>query len=171
MDDDNIPQLQEYFLRPGYIYLPRVPTRISTVLGSCVAVCVWDRVRSYGGMNHYLYPLTNDPEKATALYGNVATRALVRFFLEAGSRPQDLEAQIFGGGFIPDLHAETQKIGEENVDMARRVLKKCRVRVVSEDVGGSKGRKLVYNSLSNEMLTIRVETLREGDWYPYEGRR
>ena len=171
MAEDNYPQLQEYFLNPGYIYVPAVPTLISTVLGSSVAVCLWDKKRVCGGMNHFLFPTTRDPAQATALYGNVSTRALVRFFLEAGSRVNHLEAQIFGGADPPDNALEAVKVGRENVAVARNTLMRSKVRIVSEDTGGSKGRKLVFNNLTNEVLVIRVDTLRQADWYPYEGRR
>jgi len=169
--EDNYPQLQEYFLNAGYIFVPAVPTLISAVLGSCVAVCLWDRKRVYGGMNHFLFPTTRDPAQATAQYGNVATRALVRFFLEAGSKVKHLEAQIFGGAHPADGSSEAVRVSRENVAVARNTLMKSKIRIVSEDIGGNKGRKLVYNNLTNEVLVIRVDTLRQADWYPYEGRR
>ena len=158
-------------MNAGYIYVPRVPTLISTVLGSCVSVCLWDRERAYGGMNHFLYSVTRDPALATALYGNVATKALVRFFLEEGSKVKHLEAQIFGGAHLPNCLPEAARVSRENVTVARTVLRRNKIPVVSEDTGGNKGRKLVYNNLTNEMLVIRVETLRQADWYPYEGKR
>lgn len=169
--DTNYPQHQEYFLQPGYIYVPRTPTLISTVLGSCVAVCIWDRKKEYGGMNHFLYPSTLDSAKSTAQYGNVSTKALVQFFLDDGCNPKNLEAQIFGGAFLPDGPERSAEVSRENVNVARTMLQKSKVHIVSEDVGGSKGRKLVYNSLSNEVLIIRVDTIRKSDWYPYEGKR
>ncbi|MFP5212123.1 MAG: chemotaxis protein CheD [Acidobacteriota bacterium] len=171
MAEENVPQIQEYFLKPGYIYVPTTPARISTVLGSCVSVCLWDRDQGYGGMNHFLYPLTRDPASATARFGNVATRALIGFFLEGGSKAKHLEAQIFGGAHPSECAPEVARVSRENVDVARRVLDRNKIRIVSEDTGGSRGRKLVYNSFSNEVVIIRVEALRQGDWYPYEGGR
>lgn len=171
MTETNYPQLQEYFLNAGYIYVPGVPTLISAVLGSCVSVCLWDRNRECGGMNHFLYPVTRDPSKATPVYGNVSTKALVRFFLEEGSAIKHLEAQIFGGAFPSGGAPEGARVSRENVDIARHILRQNNIPVVSEDTGGHKGRKLVYNNLTNEMLVIRVEALRQADWYPYQGKR
>lgn len=171
MTEQDKPQLQDYFLRPGYIYVPRYPTLISTVVGSCVAVCLWDRKREYGGMNHFLYPLTRNRSEATAQYGNVATAALVRIFLEQESCAGDLEAQLFGGAVKAWSDQEAVEVSRNNVDVARGVLRRAGIQVVSEDVGGNKGRKIVYNNATNELLVVRVETLRQGDWYPYEGRR
>lgn len=169
MAEANSPQLNEYFLRPGYIYVPRVPTLISAVLGSCVAVCLWDKKQEYGGMNLFLYPQTRDPEKATSQYGNVATKTLIRLFLEEGSRKKNLEAQIFGGAH-PESTGEKAEVSRRNIAVARHVLGKNGIRIISEDVGGTRGRKLVYNTLTNEVVSIRVDRLRENDWYPYGER-
>ncbi len=171
LEDTNTPQLQEYFLNSGYIYVPQAPTLISTVLGSCVSVCLWDRRLEYGGMNHFLYPSTRNPRQATARYGNVATGVLIRLFVEEGSRKEDLEAQIFGGAFALDGSPKVQEVSEQNVAVAKDILRKNGISVVSEDTGGVKGRKLVFNTLANEVAVIRVERLRESDWYPYEGSR
>lgn len=171
MQEPTPPTFHEYFLKPGYIYISRTPTLISTVLGSCVAICLWDRKREYGGMNHFLYPLAREPREATARFGNVAVKALFRLLIEEGSREKDLEAQIFGGACLSDSPRETMEISEKNVLIGREVLVRNKIPIVSEDVGGSKGRKLVYNTLTNEVVVLRVERLRDGDWYPYTEKR
>jgi chemotaxis protein CheD len=163
------PVRKSYFLKPGYILVPETPTIISTVLGSCVAVCLYDRNRKTGGMNHFPLPSTRKPEEATARFGNVATLTLVGMMLENGSRVQDLEAQIFGGAF--HAGAGPTSIGKENVKVARMVLARKRIPIVSEDVGGEKGRKIVYDTGSNEVVVIRVDKIRQGDWYPYSAQR
>jgi chemotaxis protein CheD len=160
---------ENYFLKPGYIFLSVKPTIISTVLGSSVSVCLYDRKRKVGGMNHFKLPTIADPKKSTAEYGNVATLTLIRMMLEDGSKRKHIEAQIFGGASRSgDSNAD---IGSENVMVARRVLARERLRVVSEDVGGEKGRKIVFDTIKNEIAIIKVEKIREGDWYPYEGDR
>ncbi len=163
--ESGVPVPEGYFLKPGYILVPEAPTIISTVLGSCVAVCLFDGNRKIGGMNHFPLPSTKKPEEATARFGNVATLTLIAMMLENGSRSQDLEAQIFGGAFYP--RACPTDIGKENVEIARTVLARKRIPVVSEDVGGEKGRKIVYDTGSNEVVVIKVERIRQGDWYPY----
>ncbi len=83
----------------------------------------------------------------------------------------DLEAQIFGGAHPSGAASEVVEIGNRNLAVGRQVLSRCRVRVVSEDVGGTKGRKLVYNTMTNEVAVFRVDKLRVGDWYPYHSDR
>ncbi len=159
----------DYFLEPGYIYVTARPTHISAVLGSCVAVCVYDRKNNVAGMNHFQYPVAPDKDHATARYGDVSTRALIRMMIEEGSKLRHLEAQIFGGGYNTGI--SNKNIGRENVMVARRVLAKERVKVVSEDIGGEKGRKVVFQTGANQIAVIKVDRIRKGDWYPYQGER
>jgi chemotaxis protein CheD len=167
--DNKIVAAENYFLKPGYIFLSVTPTIISTVLGSSVSVCLYDRKRKVGGMNHFKLPVVADPMKSTAEYGNVSTLTLIRMMIEDGSKRRHIEAQIFGGAFRPE--ASGPDVGNDNVRVARKVLARERLRVVSEDVGGQKGRKIVFDTAKNEIAIVRVEKIREGDWYPYEGER
>ncbi|MFW5811032.1 MAG: chemotaxis protein CheD, partial [Thermodesulfobacteriota bacterium] len=86
-----------------------------------------------------------------------------------GSKPRNLEAQIIGGAYNPGISGKN--IGRENIQVARKLLARKRIRIVSEDVGGEKGRKVVFNTHTNEVAVIKVEKLRTADWFPYEGER
>jgi chemotaxis protein CheD len=86
-------------------------------------------------------------------------------FPRTGRKKKDLQAQLFGGAATEDpLCAQ---IAGENVAVARRSLTKHGIRIISEDTGGNMGRKIVYNSLTNEAIIYKVQNLRRGDWYPY----
>jgi chemotaxis protein CheD len=166
VDRSNLPVELDYFLKPGYIFVPSKPALISAVLGSCVAVCLWDRKRKVGGMNHFQFPATAEQKEATAVFGNVATFALIRMMTKEGSKVKHLEAQIFGGAHDPGL--SLRNVGRENIRAARKVLNQARIKIVSEDVGGERGRKIVFNTATNEVAVLKVERLRKSDWFPYE---
>lgn len=168
-DNDSIVPAEDYFLKPGYIFLSENPTIISTVLGSSVSVCLYDKKRNVGGMNHFKLPTIGDPQKATAEYGNIATLTLIRMMFHDGSKRNNIEAQIFGGAFRANI--SKVDVGENNVRVARNVLTRERIQIVSEDVGGQKGRKIVFDTMKNEIAIIKVEKIRDGDWHPYENER
>lgn len=165
MTTSNSPIALNYFLKPGYIYLARQPVLISAVLGSGVAVCLYDRRKRFGGMSHFQFPSTKNSREATPRYGNVATIGLIRMMVNAGSKLRHLEAQIVGGAY--NHQVSPRDVGRENLVVARRVLLREKVRVVSEDVGGTKGRKVVFDTDANEIAVIKADRLRESDWYPY----
>ncbi len=155
-----------YFLQPGYIFVPDYGVSISAVIGSGVSVCIFDRKKRIGGMNHFQFPYMAAKGKTTSLYGNVATITLINMILAQDSKKNHLEAQIFGGAYIPQKN--NQDIGRDNVKMARHILSKSKIQIISEDVGGEKGRKVVFNTSTNEIAVLKVDSLREMDWYPYQ---
>lgn len=171
MADHQSVQKREYFLKKGYIYLPDKPTLISTVLGSGVSVCLWDRKRQRGGMNYFLYPEPHHRADSRSIYGSVATVALIKFFREDGSEIENLEAQIIGGAVPLNAPPEYMMIARDNIAVARKVLRHYAIPVVAEDVGGHKGRKVVFNTFTNEIAIVHVDRIRREDWYPYEGDR
>ncbi len=163
-------ELCEYQLKPGYIFLSKTPVVISTIVGSCVAVALWDSQISCGGMVHYLYPLAKAGVTPTAKYGNVAVSHLVEMFFQEGASRETMKAQLFGGASNGKAN---RAIAEENVSVARQVLDRNGIKIVSEDIGGGMGRKLIYNTMTNETIVYKANQLRKGDWYPYRhaGRR
>jgi len=163
-------QLYQYFLKPGYIFLNSDPSIISAAIGSCVVVSMWDCSRKCGGAVNYSYPFIPDEKEATACYGNVALSCLTKMFLNERSNIRNIRAQIFGGASLR-RSTECRKIATENIRIARSVLRRFKIKIISEDVGGNMGRKLVYNTLSNEAVVYKTEELRRSDWYPYEDDR
>ncbi len=166
---DNIPIRLDYLLKPGFIYLADKPVSISTVIGSSVSVCLFDKKQKIGGMNHFQFPETADREKSTAIYGNVATLALIRMMLSNGAKNSHIEAQIFGGAYNPDV--SNMNVGINNIRTARRILNSRQISIVSEDVGGQLGRKIIFNTSTSEIAVLKVKNLRRSDWYPYESDR
>ena len=160
---------ENYYLEPGYIFLAEKPTSISTVIGSCVSVCIYDRKRKVGGMNHFELPLATDSDQATARFGNVATITLIRMMIHDGSKIKNLEAQILGGAH--NSKVSPKDIGFENIMAAKRILTRERIRITSEDVRGGKGRKIIFNTVTNEIAVFKVDKLRDSDWYPFKNKR
>ncbi len=154
---------QQVFIEPGYIYLPTVPTNLYAVLGSCVSVCLWDKKLKIGGMNHFLYPKVETRDKATPQYGNVATLQVIQMMEKVGAKTNSLLAQIIGGA-TPPFPCKNKDIGENNVEIARKILRSKGIKIVSEDVGGTMGRKIVFNSYTGHLMILKVYQIRKDDW-------
>ena len=132
------------------------------------AVCLFDRRLKYGGMNHFFFPKVSRRGKTTAQYGNVALIALIRIMIQEGSRLEDIEAQIFGGG--RRFQGDRPDVGRQNVKLARKILKKKGIPVVSEDVGGIMGRRILFHTRTNETMVMKTKKIRRGDWAPFRQR-
>ena len=161
-------EVYRYHLEPGGIFTCGEPAMVSAVLGTCVAVCLHDRRLKTGGMNHFLYPKAKFFEVPGVECGTVSMQTLLKMMRRQGSRIEDIEAQIFGGSEL--VGSEGNKVGLKNVKMARKILKKNGIKVVSEDVGGLKGRRLIFHTGTNEALVMKSHRVRRGDYYPYRQR-
>jgi chemotaxis receptor (MCP) glutamine deamidase CheD len=132
-----------HFLYPGQVFATSDAITISTILGSCAAICLWDRHKRAGGMNHYLLPEGLDEGPNRLRYGNVANPELLKQVLALGCEIKNLQAKIFGGSsaFAVDL---SQSLGTRNVDLAETFLRSAGIPIVERDVSGKHGRRLIF---------------------------
>lgn len=150
---------------PGFLYLPTRPTRLCTVIASGVAVTVFDKRQSLGGVGHYSHPYriggVSTPDfAAPALVG------LIRMFTKAGSNPNQLETYLYGGADNPDAPGFSSARGYANLRTGREILQKLGVRVAGSDIGGRFGRKLVFYTGTGESMLAKVDDLDPDEWYP-----
>lgn len=141
------------YINVGEFYIGIKPTEVCTILGSCVAVCLYDRLERIGGMNHYLIPLWNGKGLQSPKYGNIAIHRLVEGMTNIGCRVENLEAKIFGGGnVINTVSSESMMVGRKNIVVAQEVLDEYKIPVIARDVGGELGRRIMLESQTGRVL-------------------
>lgn len=134
------------YLQPGQIHASAAPTTITTVLGSCISVCLYDTETRVGGMNHFLLPAPVCHERS-ARFGNVAMEELFDAIKRLGAETVSLRAKVFGGAAVLGTHrAGGRQLGEENARVALGMLLDMGIPVVGGDVGGTRGRKIVFDT-------------------------
>ena len=150
------------FLNAGEVFVTKRPTTVSTVLGSCVSVCLADPTLGFGGINHYM---ESQEIKAQTLaapesyrYGEPAIRGLINRMLRLGCRKKDMVCAVFGGGNVIDLMFD---VGKSNISVAREVLTKEGIRVSKWDVGGRHGRRIVFRTDTGLVRVSRVGSIRD----------
>jgi chemotaxis protein CheD len=152
---DSNGEVNRYFLQPGFVYCTTVPTAIETILGSCVSLCLFDRVRFFGGMNHYIYPAARSLQTATAQYGNAAIIRLYKCLLELGAEKDKLVAKILGGAYIRN-NEDSKLISRHNVEICYKILRKLNIKIISEDTGGIEGRKVIFFNHTNRVFVKKI---------------
>jgi len=145
-----------HYLMAGNIFVHASPHRVTTVLGSCVSVCLWDQRLRLGGMNHYMLPFWNGEGLASPKYGNIAIAKLIERLQELGAERRDLRAKVFGGGVVLNVLNPFMNIGERNVQLAEDVLRNEGIPIVSADTGGKAGRKLIFNTGTGMVLVKKL---------------
>lgn len=145
------------YLQPGQLVACAEGRRVTTILGSCVAVCLFDERRGVGGVNHYLLPHWAGGDAAAASagrsawrFGNVAIERLLDEVARLGAVSPS--AKLFGGACVLEAFAARGDghLGAQNVRVAVEALAARGVPVVAQDVGGRRGRKLIFDTASGD---------------------
>lgn len=144
-----------HYLYPGGLFSSAEPHRVTTVLGSCISVCLWDAETRIGGINHYLLPLWNGEGLATPRYGNIAITRLIEKLLLLGCARKSLRAKVFGGASMLENTRGLLAVGERNISLAMSTLAEQRIPVISNDVGGFVGRKIIFDTATGAVLLRR----------------
>ncbi|GAB3187381.1 chemoreceptor glutamine deamidase CheD [Hydrogenophaga aquatica] len=143
----------EVFLHPGDHFFGRAPSRVRTLLGSCVTVTVWHPGWRVGGMCHALLPSRVRPpgDALDGRYVDEAVEMLAAALRVHGVQPGACRAKLFGGGNMFNPPASDLDVGRRNVDAARRCLAMWGFVVVREDVGGDRPRRLSFDLASGRV--------------------
>ena len=143
--------LLQHFLYPSTLFASRDPYVVRTILGSCIAVCLYDPVLKIGGINHFMLPNWNGNDLVSPKYGNIAIEKLIERMLYLGSRKENLQAKIFGGGDMIASAKSTLHIGERNIKVAQMMLAEYNIPIIASSVGGTRGRKIIFSTSTGEV--------------------
>ena len=137
------------YLRPGEFYASSEPVVIKTVLGSCVSVCLHDKVNRVGGVNHYLLPHRKVSGENPMNYGETSIPELVNTVIRQGGNQRYFAAQLVGGSCL--MASTILDVGKTNVEIARKILRELGIPITYEDVGGVAGRVIRFYPCTNEL--------------------
>lgn len=147
-------------IHPGEFFVSDDDVVISTVLGSCVSVSLWDKRLKQGGINHFMLPGDLDrPEVVlsnSAKYGMFAMELLYNDLFKRKSSKHDIVAKVFGGASVLRLASGPTKIPKGNVDFALAYLETEGIPVVANDTGGILPRKIFFFARSGKVLLKRI---------------
>lgn len=156
---------KNFFVQPGYVLVPAREMQLATVVTSGIAVTLFDETKKSGGLGHYIRPL-REAGLSTAMFAAPAIVSLLEMLLSRGAQKELLEAHLYGGATNPGSSRYEKGLAEKNVEIGIEVLTRLKVRLASQDTGGQRARKLIFNSGTGEFVVARVDNVREADWYP-----
>ncbi len=138
---------------PGEYYVTADDLVVMTVLGSCIAACIWDPRVRVGGMNHFMLP--DGGNESSGRYGSYAMELLINEMIKLGARRETMQAKVFGGGQV--MHTfTTMNVGERNTAFVLDYLQTERIAVVSKDVLDIYPRKVCYFPATGKAMVKRL---------------
>lgn len=128
---------------------------ISYALGSCIGICLYDKVNKIAGLSHILLPTSTIQKevKNPLKFADTAIVELVKSMIKFGGKHTFLTAKIVGGANMFKWEGET--IGDKNIKAVIAELNRLRIPLINRDVGGDYGRTVSINALDG-LVTIRA---------------
>jgi chemotaxis protein CheD len=158
-----VQKLPTIYLKPGEVLFGLEPTRVITVLGSCVSVIMYYRPGKIGAICHAVMPAQEEAAKKNRSnakdelqYVDSSVQWMLARFEKIGIKGIDLEVKIFGGS---ELFYDSKKydrsisVGKKNVEMALKTIQAKNLKLKAWNVGGNKGRKVIFYTDTGEVFT------------------
>ena len=148
---------------PGEYFVTGRDMVLVTVLGSCVAACIRDKVSGIGGMNHFMLPDSSssdrgNPAGLSGRYGTYAMELMINQLLKNGARRCDLEAKVFGGGNV--LRGFTvANVGQRNAEFVLDYLHNEDIVLKAQDLLDIYPRKVYYFPQTGRTLVKQLRSV------------
>ena len=145
----------------GELYASKNPAIVHTLLGSCVAVCIFDPIKHIGGMNHILLPGNVNMKDFTdsTRYGINAMELLINMIMNLGGNRNRLLAKTFGGGHILGGISEEDGPGQKNIQFVLEFLRVEEIKVISQNLGGYDSRRIYFHTDTGDVFLKRISSI------------
>lgn len=159
--------MADIFLLPGEFYFGNEYQSVKTLLGSCVAITMWNKRLKIGGMCHYKLPRRLTPSSGP-LDGSYGEEAMLLFMENLNSywlKPADMVVGVFGAGdmFQKVIKDRSKTVGVQNIKLAHQVLDKLGFEITHESLGGNVSRKISLD-LTKGVIKVQGLDVRQQKW-------
>ncbi|MGD0487204.1 MAG: chemotaxis protein CheD [Syntrophorhabdales bacterium] len=146
------------FLKPGELCVCDRPTQVSTILGSCIAVTIFNQRLRVGAICHALLP--KNPKGHDALrYVDSAISSMLQKLEAMGIGKNEMEVKLLGGADVLERTGTTQSVGQKNIETALEIITQEDLNLAGSDVGGRMGRKLHFYTHTGMVLFTRIKRI------------
>ncbi len=150
-------ETKKVYLLPGELYVSKEPAEIATLLGSCVSICLYNKMYRFGGMNHFMLSRTLNGEPPSGKHGDYSSSILIDMMLSYDSNIRNITASVIGGGNVNGHLSMGTSIGANNIVTAFKILEHYKIPVINKNIGGDFGRKLYFKNWTNEIEVRKIE--------------
>jgi len=155
------------YLKPAEMHVTDKPSVVRTILGSCLAVTMFNQRLGFSAICHALLPSPDSQDADNHepfnknRYVESVLPEMIRKMREQGIEPNEIEVKVFGGADLmssPEERKSHRPVGKLNVALALQILETQGFQVSVKDVGGTVGRKIFFYTHSGEVLLKRLKS-------------
>jgi chemotaxis protein CheD len=126
------------------------PTRLTTILGSCIALAMYSPHHRLGMLSHVVLPHSSGDTSHPAKFADTAVPYMLATLKDRGIKPGNLIAKIAGGACMFG-DGKFMQIGDGNIQATLKALGEAGVPVAGQDVGGTLGRRVCFDLASGSV--------------------
>jgi chemotaxis protein CheD len=141
----------------GEVFASRDAVEITTLLGSCIAACLYDPTVGAGGMNHFLLPEGRGDGADTACYGINAMELLINELMKLGGDRGRMVARLYGGARVLGDQLRMSRVGEKNTEFVRKYLTTEGIPILDQNVGGGRALRIAMQANTGEVVATELE--------------
>ncbi len=159
----------EHYLKIAEMKVANKPDTLKTILGSCVALCLWDKMQFKGGMVHIMMPQsTGSACNHEFKYADTAVKGLLKEMQGKGSIKDNLSAKIVGGASMffkknGNHNNRPLSIGDRNYQTVKNQLKQLKITIDQEDTGGTEGRRVIFDCSTGKITIRKIDRIVESN--------
>jgi chemotaxis protein CheD len=148
------------FLKPGELYIGKGGADISTILGSCVSITMFNKRLEVGGICHALLPTEGPTVKDTDRFRYVDSSVshMLAEFETMGIKRHEIEVKVFGGSEMIGTNRK-KSVGQQNIEATLNMLSNKNLTIISSDFGGTRGRKIIFYTQTGYVLLKKLERM------------
>lgn len=152
--------LAEVTLYIGDCHASARPAFVKTLLGSCVAACLWDPVAGVGGMNHFMLPrAVVAAGEESSRFGVHAMDLLIGSIMKAGGDRRRLRAKIFGGGHVLGGPDSSDSVPRQNIEFIVEFCRAEGLEIVARNLGGHSARQVRFQTDTGRAWVKRLPSV------------
>lgn len=133
-------------IQTGGLFASAEPATIHTVLGSCIAACLFDPIAGVGGMNHFMLPGNCEGCTAPGRYGTHAMELLIKNILGLGGARHRLQAKVFGAAHVLNMADNGKLVPDANARFVREFLTNANIPVAGHQLGGTRPLEVTFHT-------------------------
>lgn len=154
-----------YYLKPGELFVGEEGAIVETLLGSCVAVSMFAPRYRVGAICHSLLPSCRNENPCLSgcqdgpRYVDCSVRRMLSWFLNRGVQRKEIVLKLFGGAdLLSGPEGSFRKgVGRQNIERALAVIAEEGLYLAASDVGGLRGRKILFKTYTGEIFLKRLQ--------------
>jgi chemotaxis protein CheD len=152
------------FLKPGEVCISREPAVVSTILGSCVAITMFNERLKIGGICHALLPEKGSfHDDDDCRYVDSSIIYMLKKLEAMGIKRHEVEIKLLGGADVIDVtDTKRPSVGKQNIERALEMMNTERLSLTLSDVGGTTGRKIHFYTHTGVVLLQRIQRMTTG---------